>query len=47
MQGGEDKLRWYYSKREMFDIRSFYNVFVYHDNTPFPWKSIWQHKAPP
>jgi hypothetical protein len=30
-QGGEDKLCWVFSKRELFDVRSFYNVLVPHD----------------
>jgi hypothetical protein len=34
------------SKRGLFDVKSFYNVLVPHDNTPFPWRSIWQSKAP-
>jgi hypothetical protein len=37
-QGGEDKFRRDHSKREMFDVRSFYNVLVSYDNTPFPGK---------
>lgn len=45
-QGGEDKLRWGPSKRGMFDVRSFHNVLVPHESTPFPLKSILQHNGP-
>jgi hypothetical protein len=45
-QGGEDKLRWALFKRGMLTIRSFYNVLVPHDSTPFPWKCIWRSKVP-
>jgi hypothetical protein len=41
----EDKRRWVPSKRGKFDIRSFYNVLVPHDNTFLPWKSTWQNKV--
>jgi hypothetical protein len=34
--GGGDKLCWPPSKRGLFDVRSFYNVLVVHDSTPFP-----------
>jgi len=37
-----DKLCWTPSERGLFDVRSFYNVFVPHDDSLFPWKSIWQ-----
>lgn len=33
-------------KRDLFDVRSFYNVLVPLDGTPFLWKSIWRDKAP-
>jgi hypothetical protein len=33
-------------ERGMFDVRSFYNILVFHDSTPFPWKSIWRNRAP-
>jgi hypothetical protein len=44
--GGEDKLCWVPSKRGLFEVKSFYNVLVPHDSTHFPWRSIWQNKAP-
>jgi hypothetical protein len=28
-------------------VRSFYNVLIYKECIPFPWKSIWRTKAPP
>jgi hypothetical protein len=43
---GKDKLCWVLSKRGLFDVRSYYNVLVSHDNTHFPWRSIWQNKGP-
>jgi hypothetical protein len=33
---GEDKLFWVPSKKGLFDVRSYYNVLVLHDNIPFP-----------
>jgi hypothetical protein len=44
--GGEDKLCWTHSKRELFDVKSYYNVLVPHNSIHFPWKSIWRNKAP-
>jgi hypothetical protein len=34
-QGSEDRLCWIHYKRGLFDFRSYYNVLVSHDNTPF------------
>ena len=45
-QGGEDRLYWISSRRELFDVRPYYNVLVPHDNTPFPLRNIWRNKAP-
>lgn len=45
-RGGEDKIHWAPSERGMFAVRSFYNVLVPHDNTPFSWKCICQKKIP-
>ena len=45
-QEGEDKICWVLSKRQLFDIRSFYNVLVCNGGIPFLWKSIWQIKVP-
>jgi hypothetical protein len=28
-----------------FNVRSFYNVLIPHDNNPFPWNSVWRNKA--
>jgi hypothetical protein len=44
-QDGVDKLCWIPSKRGLFDVRSFYNVLIPHDNTAFLWR-CWQNKAP-
>lgn len=33
---------WVPSKRRLFDVRSFYNVLVCNDGTPFPLKTIWR-----
>jgi hypothetical protein len=45
-QCGKEKLYWAPSKRGLFDIRSYYNVLIPHDSTPFPLRSIWQNKVP-
>jgi hypothetical protein len=45
-QDGVDKLCWNPSKKGLFDVRSFYNVLIPHDNTHFPWRCIWRSKAP-
>jgi hypothetical protein len=29
------------SKKCLLYVKSYYNVFVPHDNNPFPWRSIW------
>jgi hypothetical protein len=39
-QGGKNKLCWVLSKRELFDVRTYYNVLIPHDNIPFPWMSF-------
>jgi hypothetical protein len=44
-QGGVDKICRAPCKRRLFDVRSFYNVIVRNDGTPFPWKNIWRIKA--
>jgi hypothetical protein len=44
-QEGEDKICWVLSKRQLFDIRSFYSVLVRKNGSPFPRKSIWHNKA--
>jgi hypothetical protein len=41
-----DKFCWNPSKKELFDVISFFNVFIPHDSTPFPWRCIWWSKAP-
>ena len=41
-----DKLQWILSRKGEFNVRSFYEIQVHKDNPPFPWKSIWQTKAP-
>jgi hypothetical protein len=33
-------------KERLFDVRLFYNVLIPHDNTHFPWRSIWRNKVP-
>jgi hypothetical protein len=33
-------------KKKLFNVRSFSNVLVPHDVTPFPWRSIWRIKVP-
>ena len=43
---GGDKLWWILSRRGIFYVRSFYKILVHKDNPSFPWKSIWQTKAP-
>jgi hypothetical protein len=32
--------------RELFDVRSYYNVLVRHDNIYFPWRSILRNNVP-
>ena len=45
-RGGVDKLRWIPSRKGIFDVRSFYKILAYKDNSSFPRKSIWRTKAP-
>lgn len=42
----EDKLWWSPSRKEKFDVSSFYKTLVYKESVCFPWKSIWRTKAP-
>jgi hypothetical protein len=44
--GGGDCLGWSRSKRGQFEGKLFYKVLTSQDNPKFPWKSIWQVKAP-
>ena len=41
-----DKLWWILSHKGIFDVRSFYKILAYKDNSSFPRKSIWRTKAP-
>jgi hypothetical protein len=43
---GEDKIWWVSSSKGKFDVRSFYNILVSKEASPFPWRSIWHTKAP-
>jgi hypothetical protein len=43
---GVDKLCWNPSKKKLFDLRSFYNVFMPHHNNHFPRRCIWRSKVP-
>jgi hypothetical protein len=45
-QGGEDKICWIPSKKQKFEVRSFYHSLSIHVVSPFSWKSIWRVKAP-
>jgi hypothetical protein len=43
----EEKLCWALSRRGLlFDCRSFYNVLVCNEGTPFYWKNIWWIMVP-
>lgn len=44
--GGENKICWILSKRQMYVVSSFYHAFSPPAGSPFPWKSIWRNKAP-
>jgi hypothetical protein len=44
-QNGIDKLYWIPSKIGRFEVRTFYNVLIPDDNTPFPWRCIWRSRA--
>jgi hypothetical protein len=39
--GGENKLSWVLSKREMFEVKSYYIVLVPRVSTLFPWSSMY------
>ncbi|KAF5442537.1 hypothetical protein F2P56_035184 [Juglans regia] len=43
---GEDKLYWRPSKKGVFTACSFYHSLHVHNSVSFPWKSIWNTKAP-
>jgi len=46
LEGGFFDLFFNFSKRWLFDVRSFYSVLVYNDGIPFSWKNIWWTKVP-
>ena len=39
-------LRWWLKKNGLFDIRSYYNVLRGSPRMAFPWRSVWNLKAP-
>jgi hypothetical protein len=51
--GGEDNFVGYPPRESFFffffffffNVKSYYNILVLHESTPFPWRSIWQNKA--
>jgi hypothetical protein len=45
--GGEDKICWVPSKRNIFGVKSFYRILSTPTKAFGPWKSIWKVKAPP
>jgi hypothetical protein len=44
-QDGVEQVYGIPSKRGRFEVRTFYNVLIPHDSTPFPWRYIWRSKA--
>jgi hypothetical protein len=44
---GEDKLWWTLSRKEKFNVRSFYKILACIENPHFPWKSIRRTKPTP
>jgi hypothetical protein len=47
LDGGVDKIWWVPDRKGKYAVKSFYNVLISRDCSPFPWKSIWCTKAPP
>jgi hypothetical protein len=45
-QGNVDRIRWFPSKKGIFEVKSFYKVLSNPTNEVFPWKSIWRCKVP-
>ena len=46
LNGGVDKIWWDLDRKGKFTVKSFNNVLITKDCSPFPWKSIWCTKAP-
>jgi len=44
--GEDDRLVCSFSKRGLFEVKSYYEVLNRKDDHSFPWKSIWCVKAP-
>jgi hypothetical protein len=44
--GGEDKICWILSKRNNFEVKSYYKSLFTPTQAFAPWKSIWKVKAP-
>jgi hypothetical protein len=45
-QGEDDRMTWNFSKKGVFDVKSFYTRLISQDCLPFPWKNIWRVKGP-
>jgi hypothetical protein len=45
-QGNVDHIRWFPSKKGIFEVKSFYKILSNPTNKVFPWKSIWRCKVP-
>jgi hypothetical protein len=41
----DDRLVWNFSKRGLFEVKSYYGVLNRKDGPSFPWKSIWRVKT--
>jgi hypothetical protein len=39
-------IRWFPSKKGVFEVKSFYKALSNSANEMFPWKSIWRSKVP-
>jgi hypothetical protein len=44
---GQDKLWWVPSRKEIFEVKSFYRALTPYGSLSFPWKSVWRSQAPP
>jgi hypothetical protein len=45
-QDSEDSIWWIPSKRQKFEVRSFYQMLSTSSSSSFPWKIIWRVNVP-
>ena len=45
-QGSLNAVRWNISRREVFEVSSFYSALPHTTSSFYPWRSVWRAKVP-